>query len=244
MGFAEIKPTVFHPTGKYEKKSSAIGRNLFKDLKQSNYIMAENRWQIRVWGFRGLSVAGNDPAPEEGEKVAFQADLSPHFLKKQIVEITFVKTILGLALLNIFDRHMNTGIECTPSKFANDTKLCGAVDLLGGRDAFQRVLDRFECLCMNLMRFSKAKCKVLHMGWANPKHKYRPRGEWLETSSEKRDLRVLADEKLNLTQQCALAARKADHILGSDSAPLLCSHETSPGVLWVSQHKEDMSLLE
>ena len=39
-------------------------------------------------------------------------------------------SVLGLAVFNIFVSDMGTGIECNLSKFAEDTKLCGAINTL------------------------------------------------------------------------------------------------------------------
>ena len=42
-----------------------------------------------------------------------------------------------------------------------------------GWDVVQRDLDKLENWAyVNLMRFNKAKCKILHMGQGNRKHKY------------------------------------------------------------------------
>ncbi|PKU42273.1 rna-directed dna polymerase from mobile element jockey-like [Limosa lapponica baueri] len=151
-------------------------------------------------------------------------------------------SVLGPVLFNIFVGIMNSGIECTLSEFANATKLCGVVDTLEGRDAIQRDLDRLERWARaNLIKFNQTKCRVLHLGHGNPRHKCRLGGEWLESSPEEKDLGLLVDEKLDINWHCMLAAQKANRILGCIKRSVasrsrevilpLHSGETSPGVL-------------
>ncbi|GAB0175520.1 hypothetical protein GRJ2_000017200 [Grus japonensis] len=155
---------------------------------------------------------------------------------------------------------LKKGLEGVVNKFADDTKLGGAVDSIEGGEALQRDLERLENWAITShVRLNKGKCQILHLGRGNPGYTYRLGDETLETSHAERDLGVLVDSKLNMSQQCAQAARKANRILGCIKHSIA---SWSRGVnvplyvalvrprleycvqFWVPQYKKDIKLLE
>ncbi|TRZ08992.1 hypothetical protein HGM15179_018117 [Zosterops borbonicus] len=126
---------------------------------------------------------------------------------------------------------MDSGTESILSKFTNDAELCGSVDRQEGRDGIQRDLDRFErWACVNLMKFDKAKCKVLHLGQGNPKPQVQTGWRMDRVQPWRKRLWGVGQEAQHVSamctcspesQQCSGLYRK--QITGDDFSPLLYS---------------------
>ncbi|KAK4816307.1 LOW QUALITY PROTEIN: hypothetical protein QYF61_014605 [Mycteria americana] len=127
--------------------------------------------------------------------------------------------LAGWPHLKSYSEWLNVQLESSnewcSSRFADNTKLNGVVDSLEGRDAIQRDPDRLEGWAhVNLMKFKRPSARSCTWVGATPKICTDWGLNGLKSSLPGKDLGILADEKLDTSWQCALAAQKASCILG------------------------------
>ena len=104
-----------------------------------------------------------------------------------------------------------------------------------------------------------SKCTVLHLGHSNSHHQYKLGGVRIEHSPVEKDLELVVDGKLDMSQQCVLAVQKGNSILGCNIRILasrlrevilpLYSSLVRPHLeccvqMWNPQYRRDTDLLE
>ena len=101
------------------------------------------------------------------------------------------------------------------NKFADDTKVGHSVTTEEDRNVLQDCINKLMDWADKWnMQFNVGKCKTLHLGRGNPKHKYHMRGIELEEVHQEGDIGVIIHNSLKPSVQCAEVARRASAVLG------------------------------
>lgn len=101
----------------------------------------------------------------------------------------------------------NNAIECTLVEFMDYTKL-GKVKHLG-KSCYSGDLNKLtKKVWQDLMKFNKNKYQVLNLGGKISLQQYGLGSDQLENSSSEKSMGIVTD-KSNISQQCALAEKKA-----------------------------------
>ena len=124
-------------------------------------------------------------------------------------------SVLGPILFIIYINDIDLGINGRILKFADDTKLFANV---GKAEDIVHLRNDLHELCKWsadwLLLFNVDKCKVMHFGYNNTLASYYIDNTMLPSCTVERDLGILIQDNLKVSQQCFKAASAANRILG------------------------------
>ncbi|MDJ0596593.1 MAG: reverse transcriptase family protein [Pleurocapsa sp. MO_226.B13] len=169
-------------------------------------------------------------------------------------------SVLGPLLFVIYINDLDTSIQSSLSKFADDTKIGSVIESEDDVNKLQRDLNKLcEWTEKWQMRFNTDKCKVLSMGKVDQPRTYNLRGEVIGNSTCERDLGVLVSQNLKNKEQCIKARNKANRALGFISRSvsnrsekvilqlylaLVRPHLDYAAQFWSPLYRRDVNLLE
>ena len=141
-------------------------------------------------------------------------------------------SVLGPILFLIFINDLPLGILSALSLFADDSKLFSRIVRSDGKLESDNE-DRNQTLQGDLnavlewakkwkMEFNVNKCKIMHLGYNNPKISYSMGGSNLEETEEEKDLGVLIDNKLDFGNHIKCIVGKANRVLGMIRVSFTC----------------------
>ena len=117
-----------------------------------------------------------------------------------------LEPLLFIVYINDLDEKMTS----TVLKFAYDTKISS-----NSQQELQRDLDTAVGWAQTWqMQFNTNKCKVMHVGHRNERAVYNMGNHRLEEVEEEKDLGVLIHRTLSVSNNCAVAVKKANQMAG------------------------------
>ena len=119
-------------------------------------------------------------------------------------------SILGPLLFIVYINDLDEKMTSTVLKFADDTKISS-----NSQQELQRDLDTAVKWAQTWqMQFNTSKCKVMHVGHRNERAIYNMGNHRLEEVEEEKDLGVLIHRTLSVSNNCAVAVKKANQMAG------------------------------
>jgi hypothetical protein len=124
-------------------------------------------------------------------------------------------SVLGPLLFVLFINDIDRSVVNRLLKFADDTKLFGCVSTQQQIDVLRADLNTlFKWSEEWQMVFNVEKCKVMHFGKSNVKTVYNMGVGTLSVTDAEKDLGVIVQNDLKVSQQCVKVTKTANQVLG------------------------------
>ena len=139
-------------------------------------------------------------------------------------------SVLGPLLFTVYINDIDSAVVSKLSKFADDTKMFNTVSRQGNSATLQSDLTNlFHWSTEWQMLFNLNKCKVVHFGKQDVKASYSIGGVVLDAVDCEKDLGVMVQSDLKVSQQCVKVVKTANKVLGMISRSF--QYRTRPVIL-------------